>query len=133
MSEELLNEAESKMKNMEDNTEFVDKDKNFRFAKLKIPAVTVDFITEHFGFFDIVETNIMAIHVMYMLAQMEKDGYLFSIFKPTKDETGKVVGASEMFGLDIHELIANLRVKMAGELNKSKEKEKTNESGNDKV
>jgi hypothetical protein len=110
-SKELFNE-------MEDNTQFNDDVNKMKFTKLCMPASVVDFLLEHYGLFDVVELNQMALYILKCFGHMEKDGWKIGVYKTTKDENGK--DGYESFGLDIHQLIAKFRIGIADAMNKDK-------------
>jgi hypothetical protein len=110
-SKELFNE-------MDDNTQFDDDVNKMKFTKLCMPASVIDFLLEHYGLFDVVELNQMALYILKSFGHMEKDGWKIGVYKTIKDEKGE--DTYESFGLDIHDLIAKLRIGIADAMNKNK-------------
>lgn len=87
--------------------------------RLSVPASVADFLMDHYGFFDVVEANMLSLYILKTLAHMENDGFKLSVFKISKDESGKDV--PEAYGVDIHELITKFRIGLAGAMNEKKE------------
>lgn len=104
---------EEKFGSMKDNTVEHDEEKQLSFAKLHMPANVVDFLMDHYGFFDLVELNTITFYILKTLGHMEKDGFKFATFK-TSD------GKTEAYELDIHDLIARFRIQLAQSLNQNK-------------
>jgi hypothetical protein len=104
-----------KFHSMADNTAITDETKDLKFAKLNVPASVIDYLMDHYGFFDLVEVNMLALYILNALGHMEDDGFKFAMYK---SEDGKV---KESWQLDIHELIAKFRINLAAGLSKEKE------------
>lgn len=113
INDEFQKDMEEKFHSMKDNTQINDDEKKLRVAKLNMPANVVDFLMDHYGFFDLVELNTLCFYVLKSLAHMEKDGFKLAIYKSTDDKV-------ESYELDIHELIAKFRIQMAQSINKEK-------------
>lgn len=109
-SQELWNE-------MDDNTQFNTDGGKLRFAKLNLSAEDIDTLIDHYGFFDVVETNVMAIKILNVLAKMEKDGYKFT--SHSHGEDGK---PDKVYMLDIPDLIGQIRIILAKQLKDNDEK-----------
>ena len=107
----MKSEMEEKFNSMKDNTVEHNEKKQLSFAKLQMPANVVDFLMEHYGFFDLVELNTICFYIMKTLGHMEKDGFKFAVYK-TED------GATESYQLDFHDLIAKFRIQLAQSMNK---------------
>lgn len=104
---------EDKSFSMKDNTVEHDGKKQLSFAKLHMSANVVDFLMEHYGFFDLVELNTITFYIMKTLGHMEKDGCKFAVYK-TED------GATKSYQLDFHDLIAKIRIQLAHSMSKEK-------------
>jgi len=98
---------------MKDNTQIDDEENKLKFVKLQMPATIMDFLADHYGFFDLVELNQMSLYILKALAIMEKDGFKLAIHKI-------VDGKSESYQVDIHEIIAKLRIELANSMNEKK-------------
>lgn len=59
----------------------IEDDKTSLFTKVTIPKEDVDFLMSYFKIDSVVKVNQTAIYMLKNLAQMEKDGYKFAIFK----------------------------------------------------
>jgi hypothetical protein len=114
VSQEVLKE---KLHTMDDNTQI--NENGVRYAKLAIPAGLIDEVSDHYGFFDIIEANTMAFRILHIFHQIEKDGYQIALIKVEKDDSGKDV-AKDIFVLDIHKIIHDVRVKTAEQLTQKK-------------
>jgi hypothetical protein len=112
----LKNEMDKAFHTMKDNTQVNNDDKQLRIAKLNMPAHVVDFLLDHYGFFDLVELNTLTFYVMKTLGMMEKDGFKFACYKTEE-------GKTEAYDLNIHDLIAKFRIQMAQAMNQAKEKD----------
>lgn len=117
--QDFIDSATEKFHSMEDNTQLNDDEKQLRFAKLNMPASVVDFLMDHYGFFDLVELNTLSLYILKTLGHMEKDGFEFAVYKQ-KD------GKLESYKLDLHDLIGKFRIQMANSLNKNKGEHKEN-------
>jgi hypothetical protein len=122
---EFDDKINEKYKDMENNTEERVGDK-LKFAKLQLPAHIIDSLAEHYGFFDLVETSIMPLYVLNVLAKMEQDGYTYAMFK-TDPETGK---CKDLYKLDIHDIIAGTRIRLAESLKKESDEKQTQKNVN---
>lgn len=111
----MKQEMDKKFNSMKDNTEEIFPEKEMKFAKLNMPAELVDFLFEHYGFFDLVEMNTICFYIMKTLGNMEKDGFKFAIVRQNGDKV-------ESYQLDFHELIGNIRIQLAQQMSKEKEK-----------
>ncbi len=109
----LKKEMDKAFHSMEDNTQVNDDEKKLKFAKLNMPASVVDFLMDHYGFFDLVEVNQLSLYILKTLGHMENDGFKFAVYK-TED------GKTESYQLDIHDLIARFRIELAKSLNQNK-------------
>lgn len=89
-------------------------------TKLSLPAEVIDFLMDHYGFFDVAETNEICLYIVKSLAHMEQDGWKLTILKTEKDKK------YEAYGLDIHRLIAQFRANMAEQLTKEKNNNESN-------
>lgn len=112
---ELEREINKNFHSMKDNTQINDDEKRLRFVKLNMPAELVDFLMDHYGFFDLVELNTLSFYVMKSLAMIEKDGFKLAIHRTVE---GKV----EAYELNIHDIIAKVRINLAQAMNQTKEK-----------
>lgn len=99
---------------MKDNTQINDDESNLRIAKLNMPASVVDFLMDHYGFFDLVELNTLIFYIVNTLGHMEKDGFKFAAHRT-------VDGKLEAYDLDLHDLIARFRIQVAKSMNKEKD------------
>lgn len=120
VSPEVLKE---KLHDMKDNTQ--QETNGVRYAKLAIPSNLIDDVADHYGFLDIIEANTMAFQILHVFSQIEKDGYKIALFKTETDESGKEKVVSS-YGLDINDIIFNIRKSTAQKI--LAEKEKKNES-----
>jgi hypothetical protein len=111
--EGMKKEMDEKFNSMEDNTAINDEVKDLKFAKLNIPASVIDYLMDHYGFFDLVEVNMLSLYILKTLGHMEDDGFKFAVYK--KAETGH-----ESYQLDINELIAKFRIGLAGAISEKK-------------
>lgn len=109
----LKQEMDNAFNTMKDNTEINNEEKKLRIAKLNISADVIDFLMDHYGFFDLVELNNICFYIMKTLGLMEKDGFKFAIHKTTDDKI-------EAYELDIHDLVAKFRIELAKYLNQNK-------------
>lgn len=109
----LKKEMDDAFHTMKDNTQINNDEKQLRVAKLNMPSNVVDFIMDHYGFFDLVELNSIVFYIMKTLGHMENDGFKFAVYK-TED------GATESYQLDFHDLIAKFRIQLAQSLNQNK-------------
>jgi hypothetical protein len=109
----LKKEMDDAFHTMKDNTQINNDEKQLKIAKLNMPANVVDFLMDHYGFFDLVELNTICFYIMKTLGHMEKDGFKFAVHKTLG---GKV----EAYELNIHDLIARFRIQLAKSLSENK-------------
>lgn len=112
----LKKEMDEAFYTMKDNTQINNDEKKLRIAKLNISAEVVDFLMDHYGFFDLVELNTLVLYIIKTLGYMEKDGFKFAVYRT-------VDGKVESYELDIHDLIARFRIQLAQSMNKEKNEE----------
>lgn len=112
--QDFIDVATEKFHSMEDNTQVNDDEKKLRFAKLNMPASVVDFLMDHYGFFDLVELNTLSLYILKTLGHMENDGFKFAVYKQVE---GKVESS---YQLDIHDLIGKFRIQIANSMNQNK-------------
>lgn len=110
---ELEKEIDKNFHSMEDNTQINNDEKQLRFAKLNMPAELVDFLMDHYGFFDLVELNTLSFYVMKALAMIEKDGFKLVIHRIVDEKV-------EAYELNIHDIIAKVRINLAQAMSKEK-------------
>lgn len=101
---------------MKDNTQTNDDENQLRIAKMNMPASVVDFLVDHYGFFDLVELNTLIFYIVNTFGRMEKDGFKFAAYRT-------VDGKVESYDLDIHDLIARFRIQAAKSMSKEKNEE----------
>jgi hypothetical protein len=121
VSKEVLKE---KFHTMDDNTQV--NENGVKYAKLAIPSGLVDYVADHYGFLDLIEIHTIAIQILHVFSQIEKNGYKIALFKTGLDESGKEKAVGDMFRLDINDIIFKIRKAAAEKL--MSEKEKKNES-----
>jgi hypothetical protein len=109
----LKKEMNEAFHTMKDNTQVNKDEKQLRIAKLNMPATVVDFLMDHYGFFDLVELNTLTLYILKTFGHIENDGFKFAIHKTTE-------GKTEAYELDIHDLIAKFRIQLAQSLNQNK-------------
>lgn len=114
MDKEFKNEMDKSFHTMRDNTQVNDDNKQLRIAKLNMPAHVVDFLLDHYGFFDLVELNTLTFYVMKTLGMMERDGFKFACYKTEE-------GKTEAYDLNIHDLIAKFRIQIAQSMKKEQD------------
>lgn len=119
ISENVRNVAEELFNKVEKNTQFDDDKNKVTVARLNMPSEIINYLLDHYGLFDLVEVNQMALYVLKCLGKIEDDGWTLVIHKVNKDESGN--DKSEAYRFDIHDLIAKFRIEMAKSINKSKE------------
>ncbi len=105
---------------MEDNTQVNDDEKKLKFAKLSMPASIVDFLIDHYGFFDLVEVNQLSLLILNTLGHIEKDGFKFALYRKVDDKV-------ESYQLDINDLIAKFRIQLAQSMVENKQKGESDE------
>jgi hypothetical protein len=103
VDQDLKDKMNEQFQSMKDNTEFVDEKSKIRFAKLNMSAEVVDFLIEHYGFFDLVELNQITLYLFKSIALMEKDGFKIAAYRT-------VDGKPEAFELNIEDMIARFRM-----------------------
>ena len=113
VDEGLKKEMNTSFNTMEDNTQVNNDEKQLKIVKLAMPASVVDFLMEHYGFFDLVEVNQLSLYILKTLGHMETDGFKFAVYRKVDDKV-------ESYELDIHELIAKFRIGLSGAIREKK-------------
>jgi hypothetical protein len=116
MDEEFKKEMDTDFHTLKDNTQINNDEKQLRFVKLNMPAELVDFLMDHYGFFDLVELNTLSFYVMKSLAMMENDGFKLAIHRTIEEKV-------EAYELNIHDIIAKVRINLAQAMKQAKDKD----------